>query len=193
MYEDLTIIHYPDPRLRKISSPVTKFDENLKSLAKRMFELMREDKGVGLAAPQVGVNVRLFVMNPTGNPEDDRAYVNPRLVEGMGEEEGEEGCLSLPGINTNVVRSKTLRLEAQDLDGRAVEVTETGYVARIWQHETDHLNGVMIIDRMGASAKMAFKKKLKELEEDYAKAHPAPKLVAAAKPAAKPTKRAARR
>ncbi len=187
MYEDLQIIHYPDPRLRKISSPVTKFDDDLKALARRMFELMREDKGVGLAAPQVGVNVRLFVMNPTGKPEDDRAYVNPQLLEATGEEEGEEGCLSLPGINTKIIRSKTLRLEAQDLDGQAVATTDTGYVARIWQHEADHLNGVMIIDRMGPTAKMAFKKKLKDLEDDYAEAHPAPSAVK--KPARRPARR----
>src|SRR5215211_3289943 len=101
MYEDLQIIQYPDPRLKKASLPVEKFDESLKALAARMFQLMREARGVGLAAPQVGQNVRMFVMNHTGEPADDRVYVNPELVDAEGAEEGEEGCLSLPGINAN--------------------------------------------------------------------------------------------
>lgn len=167
MYEDLKVIHYPDPRLRKRSIPVETFDANLKALAARMLELMREHKGVGLAAPQVGLNIRMFVMNHTGNPEDDRVYVNPELDDPAGEEEGEEGCLSLPGITANVLRSKFMRLRAQDLDGNPVTATETGYIARIWQHETDHLNGVLITDRMGPVAKMTSKKALKELEAKY--------------------------
>src|SRR4051812_7283766 len=98
MYEDLKIIFYPDPRLSKMSKPVTAFDQKLRELAARMFVLMRENRGVGLAAPQVGLNIRLFVMNATGKPEDDRIYVNPELSEPLGEEEAEEGCLSLPQI-----------------------------------------------------------------------------------------------
>src|SRR4051812_44638269 len=90
MYDDLTIIFYPDPRLRKVSAEVTAFDESLKALTDRMFHLMREARGVGLAAPQVGINQRLFVINPTGKPEDDAVYVNPVLSEADGEEEGEE-------------------------------------------------------------------------------------------------------
>src|SRR4051812_44110313 len=167
MYENLQIITYPDPRLRKTSKPVTQFDGNLRALALRMFELMRAHKGVGLAAPQVGLNLRLFVMNHTGNPADDRVYVNPLLSDATGEDEDSEGCLSLPDINTPVVRALTLRIDAQDLDGKPFSQTETGYIARIWQHETDHLNGTMIIDRMGPTAKMTSKKKLKQLEEDY--------------------------
>src|SRR5579864_7659144 len=99
MCEDLTIILWPDPRLKKVSKDVVTFDDTLKALTVRMFELMREHRGVGLAAPQVGINIRLFVMNPTGEPEDDRIYVNPILTEGEGEEEAEEGCLSLPKMN----------------------------------------------------------------------------------------------
>jgi peptide deformylase len=168
MFEDLTIIHYPDPRLRKISEPVVVFDDRLAALAAKMFELMRTHKGVGLAAPQVGENVRLFIANPTGELNDDRIYVNPILSEPAGgEEEGEEGCLSLPEINAKIMRNKTLRIDAQDLSGKAFTDIQSGYIARIWQHENDHLNGTMIIDRMGALAKMATKKKLKELEEAY--------------------------
>lgn len=172
MHNDLAIINYPDPRLRKMSKSVTAFDGNLRALAERMFELMRQDRGVGLAAPQVGLNLRLFVMNHSGKPEDDKVYVNPILSDATGEEEGEEGCLSLPDIHAKVVRALTLRIEAQDLDGKPFIETETGYKARIWQHETDHLNGTLIIDHMGPTAKIAAKKKLKQLEDDYAKSHP---------------------
>jgi peptide deformylase len=169
MYEDLTIIKWPDPRLKKVSSPVERFGDDIKALAKRMFELMREAKGVGLAAPQVGVNIRLFVMNATGEPTDDRVYVNPVLSDGDDSEEGEEGCLSLPTIYIQVLRDKTLRMTAQDVEGKPVNETATGFVARVWQHENDHLNGILLTDRMGPVAKMTFKRKLKELEEEYAK------------------------
>ena len=171
MYEDLHIIQYPDPRLKKVSAPVEKFDETLKALAARMFELMREARGVGLAAPQVGQNVRMFVMNHTGDPKDDRVYVNPELTEAEGAEEAEEGCLSLPGLNVRVVRDKTMRICAKDVEGNDVDQTETGYIARVWQHEFDHLNGTLITDRMGAVAKMAARKTLRELEEKYAAMH----------------------
>ena len=169
MFEDLEIIHYPDPRLRKISEPVERFDENLKALVAKMFELMRAHKGVGLAAPQVGQNIRLFIMNPTGEAGDDRVYINPTLSEPAGaEEEGEEGCLSLPEILGNIMRTKTLRMDAQDVEGKPFSDTKSGYEARIWQHEFDHLNGTLIIDRMGALGKLAAKKQLKVLEDRYA-------------------------
>jgi peptide deformylase len=172
MPDDLQIIKYPDPRLRKMSVPVEQFDPGLKDLAARMLELMRESRGVGLAAPQVGRNIRLFVMNPTGEEGHDRVYVNPVLSEAEGEEEGEEGCLSLPNINAKVWRSKTLRMQAQDLDGNPIEELATGYIARIWQHETDHLNGTMIIDRMGPVARLAARRILKELQQKWDDEHP---------------------
>ena len=167
MYEDLKIIEYPDPRLRKASKPLEQIDASIEALAKRMLELMRQSKGVGLAAPQVGVNVRLFVMNPTPDPANDRVYINPELSEAEGSEEDEEGCLSLPGISARVVRDKTVRIRAKDLKGNDIDQTASGYEARVWQHEFDHLNGTLIIDRMGTVAKMTAKKTLKELEEKF--------------------------
>lgn len=167
MYNDLKIILWPDPRLKKVSRRVETFDANLKALAGKMFELMREAKGVGLAAPQVGQNVRLFVMNPTGEPADDRVYVNPTLTDGDGEEEAEEGCLSLPEIHANVVRFKQMKISAQDLDGNAIEEAASGFVPRVWQHEFDHLNGTLLTDRMGPVARMAARRTLKDLEERY--------------------------
>ncbi len=144
---------------------------------------MREAKGVGLAAPQVGQNLRLFISNHTQKPEDDRVYINPVLFDAEGEETAQEGCLSLPNINVDVVRAKSARIRAKDLSGNPIEQFETGYVARIWQHELDHLNGILLIDRMGPTAKMENRKIIKELEEKYATGASA---AAAAKTAAKP-------
>jgi peptide deformylase len=165
---DLQIIKWPDPRLRKKSESVATFDDALRDIAERMFELMRQHKGVGLAAPQVGINLRLFVANPTGEPGDDKVYVNPILTDAEGGEEAEEGCLSLPEIHVNVTRPTVrLRMQAQDLAGQPFEQVAEGFLTRIWQHETDHLNGVLIIDRMGPVAKLQNRKRLKELEEEY--------------------------
>jgi peptide deformylase len=172
MPSDLKIIFYPDPRLRKNCESVTTFDQSLKDLAGRMLELMRAARGVGLAAPQVGENIRLFVMNPSGEEGDDHVYVNPVLADAEGEEEGEEGCLSLPGINAKVWRNKKLKLTAQDLDGNPIEEFADGYIARVWQHETDHLNGTMIIDRMGPVARLASRRILRELQQKWDDQHP---------------------
>jgi peptide deformylase len=167
MFEDLKIIHFPDPRLRTKCRLVETFDEKLAQLVAKMFELMRVDKGVGLAAPQVGKSMRFFVMNATGKQEDDRVYINPVLSDPDGEEESEEGCLSLPGINIAVLRSTTLRMQAQGLDGKPFEERESGYVARIWQHETDHLNGILLLNHMNPVQKMTYRKKLRELESEF--------------------------
>ena len=174
MYDDLQIIHYPDPRLKKVSKPVETVDPSLRELAAKMLQLMRQHRGVGLAAPQVGVNIRMFVMNssPGSDSKEDRVYINPELTEAAGSEEGEEGCLSLPEINANIVRDKTMRIRAVDLDGKPIDETASGYIARIWQHEFDHLNGTLITDRMGAVAKMAAKRTLRELEAKYEQEHP---------------------
>ena len=177
MPADVKVIFYPDPRLKRVSKPVELFDDALADLATRMLQLMREHRGVGLAAPQVGRNIRLFVMNATQQPGDDRVYVNPELIDPTGSETAEEGCLSLPGINCDLERNQTVILRAQDLKGNPLEERATGYLARIWQHEIDHLNGVLITDRMGTTAKMMSRRTLKELEEKYAAEHRAAKAI----------------
>jgi peptide deformylase len=169
MSESLKIVHYPDPRLKKASVRITDFTPALKQLADEMFALMRAEKGVGLAAPQVGKNIRLFVMNATGKPEDDRIYINPVLTDAEGDEEAEEGCLSIPELRVKVVRAKSLRIEAQSLTGQPIDQREEGFVARVCQHEADHLNGILLTDRMGPVAKIANRGLLKELEAKYKK------------------------
>jgi peptide deformylase len=139
-----------------------------------MIELMRQHKGVGLAAPQVGQNIRMFVMNPTGEPNDNRVYVNPVLSEPQGEETNEEGCLSLPNVNAQISRDKSIQIKAFDLDGQPIEDVQSGYIARIWQHEYDHLNGILITDRMGLGDRFKHRGALKDLQEIWDKEHPKP-------------------
>lgn len=178
MFEDLKIISWPDPRLLKLSSPVETFNDDLGTLAMRMIELMRAAKGVGLAAPQVGQNIRLFVIGPTGNPEDERVYVNPVISDLAGDQEGEEGCLSLPGITAKIVRADSVKIDAHDLSGRPIQDVQTQYLARIWQHEFDHLNGKLLMDRMGTLSKLGNRKKLRDLEAEYKEAHEKKKVPA---------------
>ena len=169
MAEELKIVLYPDPRLKKMSEPVTEFNDDLRDLVVQMFKLMRISHGVGLAAPQVGRNLRLFVMNASGEAGDDQVYVNPVLSGGEGDEEAEEGCLSLPDIRVKVNRDKAVTIHAQDLEGRPFEQAATGFIPRVWQHEFDHLNGILLTDRMGPVARMTHRKRLKELEDLYRK------------------------
>lgn len=169
--ESLRILLYPDPRLKKRSRPVEKFDDHLASLVKRMFELMRQQEGVGLAAPQVGVNLRLFVMNHTGKPEDDHVVINPALTALEGEIEAEEGCLSIPEVRVNVLRADRMKLAALDLEGKPFEREASELESRVWQHETDHLDGILLTDRMSFTEKMRFRKKLKELEQQRPTSH----------------------
>ncbi len=161
------IVRYPDPRLRRRCEPVETFDESLAALAERLFQIMREDRGVGLAASQVGISRLLFVCNPTGKPEDDAVYVNPTLSDLVGLVEHEEGCLSLPDVRAVIRRARKCRIQAVDLAGRPIDRVGEDLVARIWQHEMDHLEGRLIIDRMNGTDKIANKKLLADLEADY--------------------------
>lgn len=163
----LRIIEYPDPRLRIQGETVTRFDAELAALARRMGELMREAKGVGLAAPQVGLALRLFVMNVTDDAANDRAFVNPTIHDGRNPKDAEEGCLSIPDVRGQIRRAFRCRIVAQDLSGAPIELEGEDLVARVWQHETDHLNGILIIDRMGPSDQLAAKKTLRELEAAF--------------------------
>jgi peptide deformylase len=154
-----------------VAAPVLpeEFGPGLQAFVDRLLVLMREDGGVGLAAPQVGVLKRVFVMNHTGKEGDDRVYINPVLADPEGTERGEEGCLSLPGIRAEVIRDYKLTITAQDVSGKPIKETAEGYLARVWQHEFDHLNGTLLLDRMGPVARMQCRKKVRELEEKFAK------------------------
>ena len=166
--EPLKIIKYPHPTLRRVCAEVEHFDEELRALAGRMFQIMYASGGVGLAAPQVAVPIRLFVANPTGQPgTGERVYVNPGIVEQDGSEAAEEGCLSVPGVACRIKRHTRATIRAKDLDGKEFQETGEGLLARIFQHEMDHLNGMLIVDRMSAVGRLSHRRTLKELEEEY--------------------------
>ena len=164
----LRVIHYPDPRLRETATEIESVDDGVRRLAEKMFELMAAARGVGLAAPQVGVTVRLFVASPSCDPSDRHVYVNPKIIATEGSQEGDEGCLSFPGVTCKIKRPNVAVIRAVDLDGRTFEKTAEGLEARIFLHEIDHLSGTLLVDRMGSVAKLAHRRTLKELEEDFA-------------------------
>ena len=162
---NLSIIKYPDPRLRQPCRQIERFDSFLPDLARYMLDMMREAGGVGLAAPQLGATIRLFVCNATGEPEDDEIYVNPVLDDLSGAVEAEEGCLCLPGVVGPIKRAQTCVIRAVDLLGNPIERSGEDLQARIWQHETDHLDGRLIIDRMSPAATITNRRALKHLEQ----------------------------
>jgi peptide deformylase len=165
--ENLAVVHYPDPYLRKVCEPIAEFGDDLAAFADRMLELMHAGRGIGLAAPQVAVLKRMFVMNITGDRKDDLVFVNPEIRDMHGSREAEEGCLSLPELYVRVRRAARCRIVAQNVYGEPLELEGEDLLCRVWQHETDHLNGILILDRMGPSDKIASKKRLKELEAAY--------------------------
>lgn len=160
----LHIIQYPDSRLRAKCAAVEEFDEALALLSRRMVELMRASKGVGLAASQLGVLKRVFVMSVSGEEKDALTIVNPIIDEMEGSATAEEGCLSIPDVRVQVRRPVACRIRGADVHGRPIEMHLRDLAARIVQHETDHLNGVLILDRMGPADKIATKKTLRALE-----------------------------
>jgi peptide deformylase len=165
----LKILKYPDPRLRGPCQEVGRTDAQLGALAGRMLEIMYAARGVGLAAPQLGIPLRLFVANPAGQPGQQQVvYVNPQILQQSGAMMEEEGCLSLPGINCRIKRYRGIVLGAVGLDGRTFQQAGENLLARIFQHEMDHVNGILIADRMSLVTRLANRRLLKELEEKFA-------------------------
>lgn len=169
-YAAMEIVLYPDPVLRRGGAEVTVFDADLRELADAMFEAMYRYDGVGLAAPQVGVEQKLLVLNPQGTIEDrsqELALVNPRIVAKKGREWGQEGCLSFPGIYADVERHQRITVVYQDLEGAEQELRVDDFLGRIVQHELDHLQGVLFIDRFTPAEKIRVRARLQELEDRY--------------------------
>jgi peptide deformylase len=169
----MKIVHYPHPALRHAGKAVMTIDKELRLQIGQMMDCMYEAKGLGLAAPQVALPFQLLVMNITGdaNQKDkEEIYINPTIVERKGSIDDEEGCLSFPGLFQKVRRAKTVKIKAYDLKGRPVEKVVSDLEARAWQHEIDHLNGVLFIDKMGLLGKFASRGSLKSFEEEFRQA-----------------------
>lgn len=163
----MRILLYPEPGLRRPAEPVTRIDAELRRTVRQMLDLMYRASGIGLAATQVGLPWRLFVFNLTGRAEDERVLLNPEVLEREGEQVGEEGCLSLPGVSGKVRRPLRVVVRGYDLEGNELEYEGSDLFARLVCHEMDHLAGQLIIDRMGPAARLGNQARLKELEESY--------------------------
>ena len=165
----LKIVNYPDPVLLTVGKPVgeDEFDGDLKTLVADMFETMREARGVGLAAPQVNVSKRLFVMDCSGgsDPAQKIALINPEIVHVEGEQYGEEGCLSFPGLYTNVERNMRAVVRAQDVEGNVFELDVEDLPARCALHETDHCDGIVFLNRMSRLKRQFAKQKIRQLQK----------------------------
>ncbi len=167
----MRIVHFPHPTLRHKSKPLKRVDGELKQLVREMLDLMYENRGIGLAANQVDLPYRLFVLNLKADPEEgeEHVFINPVISRRSGgTAEAEEGCLSFPEIYAPVRRSEKVVISAYNLDGKEFHYELSGLFARAVQHETDHLDGVVFIDRLTESARLDVADQLNELEARYA-------------------------
>jgi len=161
------VVYYPDPVLQRLAGPVPEGWSGLRAFAEEMLRTMKEAGGVGLAAPQVGESLRLFVASDTGEIEDGRVFANPRIEPHGPIVDLEEGCLSLPGMNALIRRPEKVRVSWTDIDGTAREGDFDGLLARIIQHEFDHLEGVLFFERMTPADQLRVRPELRTFEEQY--------------------------
>ncbi len=162
----LNIIQYPHPTLRYKSKPIRRVNEELKQIVSDMFDAMYEAKGIGLAANQVDLPFRLFVLNLSGKrgEGEEMVFINPVVSSPKGSDEFEEGCLSIVGVNAVVNRPEQIHVQAYDLQGNEIDATVSGMLAKAIQHETDHLDGVLFVDRISESSKAAIAGELDDFE-----------------------------
>lgn len=167
-----TILHYPDPRLREKARPVAEITPEIKQLCEDMAETMYAAPGVGLAATQIGEPHRIFVIDVAGEDEPSqlRVFINPEIVGREGGVTWEEGCLSFPGVTEDIDRAAQVKVRAMGVDGKLFELEADGLLAVAVQHELDHLDGVLMIDRMGALKKRIVDRKMRRREAGRASA-----------------------
>ncbi len=164
-----TIIYIPDPRLRMMSKPIEVFDEALQTLIDDMFETMYSVRGVGLAAPQIGINIRLSVIDCSSDKSEQLVLINPEIIEAKEFCTFQEGCLSVPGFYAEVQRAKAVRLRAQDRHGNFYEMDADDLLAECFQHEIDHLNGKVFIDYLSPIKRQLARKKVEKYVRDKSK------------------------
>lgn len=166
----MRVVHFPHPTLMRASKPLSRVDAELRQIVAEMFELMYLNNGIGLAANQVNLPYRLFVANVTGDSTEKQhelVFLNPVLSKHKGSEEKEEGCLSLPGVYAPVRRPTNIHVSAYDLSGKEISADVDGLLARVIQHENDHLDGVMFIDRVSQTALTDIKDKLDDFRSEF--------------------------
>jgi peptide deformylase len=164
------ILEYPDPRLREPAKPVAAVTPEIQSLIDDMAETMYAAPGCGLAANQIGVDARIFVVDCAAEdePSDFRVFINPEIIEKDGQVVWNEGCLSFPGVTEEIKRAEHVKARALDRDGKPFEVEADGLLAVAIQHELDHLNGVLMIDKLSALKKRMMGKKLAKARQEHA-------------------------
>ncbi len=164
----LNILHFPDSRLRTVAKPVIEFDQNLRQLVGDMFETMYEAPGIGLAATQVDRHIRLLVMDVSEARNQPRCLINPELLSADGEEESDEGCLSVPGFYEKVSRAEHIRVRAYNEAGDVAEFEAEGIEAVCIQHEMDHLEGKLFVDYLSNLKRDRIRSKLIKLQKQQA-------------------------
>ena len=164
----LELRFYGETILRKTAEPVAKFDDELRKFAEAMIVTMRDERGIGLAAPQVGVSKRIIVIDKSfGEAENDfMVLFNPEILETWGETTMQEGCLSVPGVYEDLTRPERIRARYRDVDGAMRKIDADGLLARVIQHEIDHLNGVLFVDRLGTVKRQLLAKTLGEMAKE---------------------------
>jgi peptide deformylase len=167
----LQVIQYPHPTLRHKSKPLKRVDAELRKIVREMFDLMYEAKGIGLAANQVDLPYRLFVLNLESDPkaaDQELVFLNPVLTQRKGSAEAEEGCLSLPGLYCDVRRPEKVRLNAYNLAGEEITLDLSGLFSRAVQHEIDHLDGVLFIDHLTPTSEAKARDAVRDFEDEFA-------------------------
>ncbi len=157
-----TILHYPDPRLYRVSQPVVDVDGSIRALVDDMVETMYTAPGIGLAATQIDVHQRIIVIDLSPEKNDLQVFINPEILTSKGEQYIEEGCLSVPGIFERVIRAEHIRGRALDREGQPFELTATGLLAVCIQHEIDHLEGKVFVDYLSRLKQSRIRKKLEK-------------------------------
>jgi peptide deformylase len=168
MAEPLQIVKYPDPILRHPTEPVGEVDEDLRVLIPAMLETMNEARGLGLAANQVGINRRFALVSDTGDEAETRVVIDPEITGSDGALAMEEGCLSFPGLTGLITRPERVTVRYTNLDGETVEEEVDGLLSRCFQHEIDHLDGILFISKMTPADRVRLKRDIRELESEYA-------------------------
>ena len=163
------ITHYPADVLTGPAKPVENIDDNIRRLVDKMTDIMLKNKGVGLAAPQAGAALRLFIISLDASRESVRVYINPTITPAGKMDLIEEGCLSVPGVSTKIRRYSKCEVTATGLDGKEFTDQAEGLYARALQHEYDHIEGITIAERMSTAAKIVHRKQLKRLADQYSK------------------------
>lgn len=158
------IIYLPDPRLRRVAKPVEQFDDTLQRLIDDMFETMYEVRGVGLAAPQIAVDLRLSVIDVIGDKSQQIVIANPEIIHEEGKASYQEGCLSVPGAYDTVTRAEKVTVRAQNRFGEFFEMTADGLLGECFQHEIDHLNGKLFVDLLSPLKRNLVRKKLEKFK-----------------------------